>query len=128
MSWKPNYLTADYFRRCQIKEIDKIINYITLGLMSALISLHLFMDPVKHWDEKFMCILLFITCKVRRMLPPTEKPQCSLLEKRGCNLGHTRQLHFCNRFYMSKNFSLKYFTKTQNYKLKHHVEAKSKIN
>jgi len=75
---KPNYLTAEYFRRYN-NEIDKIINTITLGLMSVLISLHLFMDPIKHWDEKFVCILLFITCKVRCMSPPAEKPQCTML-------------------------------------------------
>lgn len=40
----------------------------------ALILFHLLMNPVKHGNEKFMCVLLFITCQVCCMLPPTAKP------------------------------------------------------
>lgn len=37
---------------------------LTWSMGLALVLLHLFMNAVKHRNEKFMSILLFITCKV----------------------------------------------------------------
>lgn len=51
--------------------VHLVADKVTLSMGLALILLHLFMNAIKHRNEKFMCVLLFITCKVRSMLPPT---------------------------------------------------------